>query len=303
LRGQIFNAFWHGPELSPLHWACLSSFVERGHRLRLFCYQAVGVPKSVEVEDARRIIPEADLFEFGGSFSAFSNLFRYKLLLEEGGWWVDADVYCLREDLPDCRYAWAREDDDFINGAILRFPAGDPSLAAIWSTARSIGRNVAIQGQLGPKLLTGHLSGRDFIDHFGSSRAFYPQHWLEAHRFWRRGDHAFVAAKCGDSCFVHLWGMMFRYLGIDPWIAPPEGSFLQHVLGRAAFPRALLPLDAETERKTLRSIQAFLDGGDYRTRSMRLLGYDIGALAALEASMPAEGTEPPQPPANPTSRS
>ena len=37
-----------------------------------------------------RAIPDS------GSLAAFSNLFRYKLLLERGGWWVDTDVICLR---------------------------------------------------------------------------------------------------------------------------------------------------------------------------------------------------------------
>jgi hypothetical protein len=35
-----------------------------------------------------------------GSVSAFSNLFRYYLLHQMGGWWVDADVVCLSECVP-----------------------------------------------------------------------------------------------------------------------------------------------------------------------------------------------------------
>ena len=272
---QTFNTFWHGPELSPLQWACLRSFIVRGHRLRLFSYQPVRVPDGVEREDASRVLPPAELFEFHGSASSFSNLFRYELLLEEGGWWVDADVYCLREDLPECRYAWAREDDDFINGAILKFPAGDPSLAAIHSAARRIGRDVAIQGQLGPRLLTEHLSGRDWSGHFGSTRAFYPIHWLEAHRLWTRDDEAYVRTKCEESSFVHLWGMMFRYFGIDPGLAAPEGSFLHHIQERAGFPRPLRLLDTETEGQTVRAIRAFLDTGEYRERARRVLGHGV----------------------------
>ena len=275
MRHQTFNTFWHGPELSPLHWACLSSFIERGHRLRLFSYEPVTVPHGVEREDASRVLPRAELFEFQGSASSFSNLFRYELLLQDGGWWVDADVYCLREDLPDCRYAWAREDDDFINGAILRFPAGDSALEAIRCAARSIGAGVAIQGQLGPRLLTEHLSGKAWNGHFGSTRAFYPIHWLEAHRFWTRDDEAFVRTRCEESSFVHLWGMMFRYFGIDPEVAPPEGSFLRHIQARAPYPRALRPLDAETERRTLLAIRAFLDTEEYRERARRVLGHGV----------------------------
>jgi hypothetical protein len=134
---------------------------------------------------------------------------------------------------------------------------------------------VTIQGQLGPRLLTEHLSGKDWSGHFGSTRAFYPLHWLEAHRLWTRDDEAFVRAKCEGSSFVHLWAMMFRYFGIDPGVDPPEGSFLHHIQGRAAFPRALRPLDAETERKTLLAIRAFLDTAEYRERAWRVLGHGV----------------------------
>jgi hypothetical protein len=275
VRHHTFNAFWHGAPLSPLHWACLGSFVEKGHRLRLWSYEEVLVPQGVEREDARKILPETELFLFHGSASAFSNLFRYELLVAEGGWWVDADVYCLQEELPDCRYAWAREDDDFVNGAILRFPAADGSLAAIRETARAVGRNVTIQGQLGPRLLTEHLPVGEPSGHFGSTRAFYPVHWLEAHRLWKRDDAAFVRARCEGASFVHLWGMMFRYFGLDPWVAPPEGSFLHQIQARAALPHPLRPVDAETERRTLESIRTFLDTEEYRERSRRVLGYDV----------------------------
>src|ERR1044071_2161409 len=104
---QIFSSFWHGQALPPLHWACLNSFVARGHQLRLYCYRPVQVPDGVTLADASTVMDEQELFEFDHSFSAFSNIFRYKLLLREGCWWVDTDVFCLVDDIPDCAYAWA----------------------------------------------------------------------------------------------------------------------------------------------------------------------------------------------------
>ena len=132
---ELFNTFWHGADLSPWHWACLGSFIRRGHRVRLFSYRPLALPPGVEPADASTIIPEGELFAFQDSFSAFSNVFRYQLLLQEGGWWIDTDVYCLIETVPACRYAWARESAEFINGAILKFPAGDPVLARLLAAA------------------------------------------------------------------------------------------------------------------------------------------------------------------------
>jgi hypothetical protein len=272
MRSQTFNAFWHGAALSPLHWACLSSFIERGHRLRLFSYRDLDVPKGVILEDARKIMSDKELFEFENSFSAFSNIFRYKVLLEQGGWWVDTDVLCLKEDIPDCTYAWARQDEDSINGAVLRFPAGDPTLRKIHDAALKIGKRVKVWGQIGPTLLTKFLAGRQFPGHYGTTHEFYPVHWLEPHLFWMRDGNDVVVHKCGNAPFLHLWGSMFSYYGIDIAASPPRGSFLQHIYERSSFPHALPPSD---EEKTLVSISAFLGKKWVRERSKRLLGHDL----------------------------
>jgi hypothetical protein len=159
-----FYSFWYGGELSPLAWACMSSFPRNGHALTLFSYDEIAVPAGIELGNARQVLPEDELFAFDRSFSAFSNVFRYQLLIERGGWWVDTDVYCQTPDLPACRYAWASECPDFINGAILRFPAGDPILRDLLAAARSVGTRVQQQGQLGPRLLTKHLAGLVWLD-------------------------------------------------------------------------------------------------------------------------------------------
>jgi hypothetical protein len=48
-----------------------------------------------------------------------------------------------------------------------------------------------------------------------------------------------------------------------------------HRRRRAGVPRALRPLDAETERKTLLAIRAFLDTEEYRERARRVLGHGV----------------------------
>jgi hypothetical protein len=108
LKHQSFNSFWYGGRLSPLEWACLASFVDRGHKMRLFSYDQIDVPRGVVLEDASGIVEKNRLFTVNGSVSAFSDIFRYEFILKHGEWWIDTDVYCLREDIPDCRYAWAR---------------------------------------------------------------------------------------------------------------------------------------------------------------------------------------------------
>lgn len=277
MTGQTFNTFWHGGELSPLHWACLSSFVERGHSVRVFGYRELKLPRGVAFEDARAVINERELFEFQNSFSAFSNIFRYRLLLEHGGWWVDTDVYCLQEDIPECHYAWAWQDRDAINGAILKFPAGDATLEKILVDGCKIGKDIATWGELGPLLLTKHLAHRDFSGHYGSTSAFYPVHWLEPHLFWLPAGYDAVLAKCASSPFVHLWATRFRYCGIDISLSAPEGSFLRHMHHRHGFCRPLAPLTREQQRRTTQSINSFLSNDWVRKTSEQMLGYDVSS--------------------------
>lgn len=280
-RGQTLNAFWHGRPLPALHWACLASFPARGHRLRLWCYDSIAVPEGVERVDAGAVLPAGELFEYDGSFSAFSNLFRYELLLREGGWWVDADVVCLREDLPDAPWAWAEEDAEFVNGAILRFPAGDPTLLELRDAARAVGRGVRRQGELGPRLLSRVLRSRQFPGRAGSTALFYPLHWLEAHRAWMPGQAAWVRDRARSACFLHLWGMMYRYLGLDLGRRPPAGSFLAELVASAGFPGELAELDEAARLQGLRGIAAFLSQDEYRARSRAQLGYDVFADPGL----------------------
>src|SRR5262245_15998828 len=91
----IVNALWIG-QLSPLERLCLSSFFAQGHSVHLYTYDAIEkVPQGVTLRDAATVLPSSQVFrnrlgKGKGSLAAFSDLFRYKLLLDEGGWWVDA---------------------------------------------------------------------------------------------------------------------------------------------------------------------------------------------------------------------
>lgn len=119
--------FWHGPPLSRLEQLCMSSFVAHGHRVQLHVYdEPSNVPSGVTLVDASRILPRERLFKHGqsGSFALFADAFRYRLLLEHGGLWVDTDVVCLKPfDFAGTEiYAW--QDEQLINNAVLGLPKG-----------------------------------------------------------------------------------------------------------------------------------------------------------------------------------
>ena len=98
----VVQGLWIGSNLELMEQLSIKSFLANGHHYHLYVYEPVkNVPKGVMVQDANAVIPSREIFAYAngpgrGSVSAFSNIFRYQLLYEKGGWWADLDVVCLR---------------------------------------------------------------------------------------------------------------------------------------------------------------------------------------------------------------
>ena len=119
--------FWHGPALSRLERLCMASFVAHGHAVLLHVYEApVNVPKGVTLADAGKVLPRERLFKHAesGSFALFADGFRYRLLLEHGGLWVDTDVVCLQPFAFTSGEVFGWQDENIINNAVLGLPKG-----------------------------------------------------------------------------------------------------------------------------------------------------------------------------------
>jgi len=106
-NNTIVHALWIGKTLSSIELLCIKSFIAEGHEFHLWAYDLIDtpLPKGVILENASEIIPRENVFcyknsnQYGhgkGSYAGFSDVFRYKLLYEYGGWWTDMDVVCLK---------------------------------------------------------------------------------------------------------------------------------------------------------------------------------------------------------------
>lgn len=105
---RVVHGLWIGSTLSKMELLTLKSFIRHGHEFHLWAYDRIEtpLPDGVVLEDAGEILPQSRITrkaevdpETGvgkGSVSPFSDLFRYKLLYEKGGYWVDMDVTCLK---------------------------------------------------------------------------------------------------------------------------------------------------------------------------------------------------------------
>jgi hypothetical protein len=227
-----FQSFWAGETLSPYEMLCLRSFIDHGHRFELYTFEPdLRVPAGVELRDASEIIGREQFFVYEdgpgkGSPAAFANLFRYKLLAEKGGWWVDTDVLCLSGDIPQFTEFFAAEDDTLINVAILRFPPGHPLMVRCLEQARRMGRTVR-WGDTGPYLLTRLVHELGYHDHTLPPEIGYPLHHSHAVDILRPSRCAGLVERTKHAPFVHLYNASLLLRGVQKDKAPPAGSLLQ----------------------------------------------------------------------------
>lgn len=129
---DIINGLWIGGRLSSLELLCIHSFLSKGYTFHLWVYEDVlGIPSGVIVQDANEIIAKKDVFtyihvnKFGhgkGSYAGFSDIFRYKLLYEKGGCWVDMDITCLQPIDADSTYLFRYNKHLGVVGNFIRVP-------------------------------------------------------------------------------------------------------------------------------------------------------------------------------------
>src|SRR3990167_3728033 len=121
------TSMWLGGNLGPLSAACLASFVRRGNRVVLYCYDAPkDVPSGVELADAAALVPSSRIAKHKehGSYAPFSDLFRYELQRRDLGMWIDCDVYCVRAFAFEQPYVFGWQTPDALGNAVLRLPSG-----------------------------------------------------------------------------------------------------------------------------------------------------------------------------------
>jgi len=237
----VFNAFWYGPPLNVFHWACMRSFVKRGHDFRLYVYEPREVPEGVRLMDAAEILPKDTLFFFDNpvtnklDLGPFSDLFRFKLLLLLGGWYVDIDTVCMADEFPAEQIrAWAQENPRIypptINGAQMALPKGDPLAKELYERCLARSKSYRIREDLGPNLLTEVIPKKGLPPSmFGTPETFYPIDWIGGFKLALPQFYEEVREKAGTAYFLAVYQSFFQYCGIDLARTPPKGSYLREL--------------------------------------------------------------------------
>jgi hypothetical protein len=240
---KIVQSFWFGGELSPYEGLSLKSFLDHGFEFHLYSYEnALQVPPGVILKSANEIIPRSQVFalESGvaqGSWSVFSDIFRYQLLFQRGGWWVDTDVVCVKEDFPPEEIVCGLEMDGKINSAIMRFPMGHPAMQECARIAHQIGQN-GTWGDTGPTLLTNVIKGHDLGRFVKPKQTFYEINWSEIEILYDPKAKSDLVHRIESASAVHLWNELTRRAVVNKFVGVPEGCLLGELFERhgIAFP-------------------------------------------------------------------
>lgn len=233
----MINFFWIG-QLSEMETFCLQSHLKQGHSCRIWSYQNIGpVPSGVETANARDILPESEVFTYQngegkGSYSACSNLFRYKLLKELGGWWSDLDVIALKPfDFADS-FVFASERKK--NGSacpatcVMKSPPNAAIFEDCWRGANAVDKRTVQWGTIGPKMLTKHVFRHGLESCVKPTHFFCPVDWFIA----EKDPPIHREIDLSQSYAVHLWHEMWRRKGINKNDSFPGSLYekLKHAL-------------------------------------------------------------------------
>jgi len=214
----VVQGLWIGPELSVMERMSIASFLAHGHEYHLYVYDDVqGVPPGAVVCDAGEILPASMIFQYkhSKSYAGFANFFRYQLLLNKGGWWVDADVVCLKPFAFSDEHVFASEEHKGLriaNNGIIKAPAASEVMAYACEVCRAKDPAQLMWGETGPRLLDAAI------------RLFSLERYTVPHQFFcPLGFEEWVKVLDPDadplpgeaSYAVHLWNEMWRRGGRD----------------------------------------------------------------------------------------
>ncbi len=215
---KVIQGLWIGPELSVMEQLSIASFLLNGHEYDLYVYDEVqNIPAGTVVKDANEILPSSRIFQYQRqrSYAGFANFFRYKLLLERGGWWADMDTICLRPfDFPE-QHVFATEicrGLEVMTSGIIKAPVGSEAMAYAWEVCRHKNPQQLVWGETGPALVAETVRKYSLEQYAKSYDVFCPLRYED----WRAVlEPEAETALTTNSYAIHLWNDAWRDAGQD----------------------------------------------------------------------------------------
>jgi hypothetical protein len=240
---MTIQSLWIGGELSPMEQLSIASFLHHGHTFDLYAYDEVtNVPQGTTLRDANEILPRERIFRYRehDTVSGFSNYFRYRMLLEKGGWWVDTDVVCLRPFDFESDHVFASEptrDGRTPASCVIRAPRGSAAMQLAWERCDARDTSSIGWGETGPRLVKEIIRDCALEDFVQPPEVFCPVPFFA----WRTIVDGAPPRFNGTTRAVHLWNDMWRRAGTSKNVVPPGtlyAELMEQVLVSASMRRS-----------------------------------------------------------------
>lgn len=209
---------WIGNRLSEMERLAITSFLRQGHEFHLYTYsRPEGVPDGTVLLDANDVLPASKIFKHreSGSYATFSNEFRWELLHERGGWWVDMDIVCLKPFEFPGEYVFAGEWEQNrmqANNCVMRAPPRSPMIAYALDRCRNADAASLPWATTGVDLLVHAIERFEMSEFVQDYTVFCPVRITQ----WDSVLNPSVRFAFGEQTHsVHLWHELWRRMNRD----------------------------------------------------------------------------------------
>jgi len=237
----IIQSLWIGGSLSTVERLSIMSFLKNDCEFHLYIYDEVeNIPEGVIIKDASDILSRDKIFKYtcNGSYAGFSNLFRYKLLYDKGGYWSDVDIICLRpilieEDNVFCAQgvrgvrSFARRyffNIPNVNNCFIKTPAGSSIMKYCFDESSKVNTKKLKQTVTGPLLLSKAVKKFNMTESILSVRKICPiNYWVIERVFNTKEDMSALENSIG----LHLFSSVLNQKKINVDDKFPEESIYE----------------------------------------------------------------------------
>jgi len=218
------NSLWIGKKLSPINIISINSFLHNSYKYNLYVYEEVeNIPKGVNVLDANEIKDESEVFYYRKGFSkgspaGFACLFRYILLYERAGTWVDLDMVLLKDFEFDDDYVFVQQSlpnssSFLVNVNLIHTKnKNKPVFKDCIDEIENVDKDSIRHGDMGPVLFDYKVKEFNLIDYVQPTEKFCPIHWYE---LFNIVDPTYKLPE--ESVGVHLWQSRWKHDGFNEY--------------------------------------------------------------------------------------
>jgi hypothetical protein len=255
------HCFWSDAPLSEMSRLSLQSMIRQGHPVKLYTYDNVvamqaRVPPGVMVVDAGDLVPRSIYHHavLNSEIRYFSDIFRYAVLHEFGGWWLDTDIVLVKPLDFAAEHVFSTQWSGVENGHVcvgdaMRAPKGSLHMANLYalSLQRLISEKRVEYGAVGPLLLSEYLlvaGGEELRSSILPPTTFNAIDSHEVDLFATEGRAGFELLSDPRVTGVHLWGKMWDERGLR-FDAVPDQSVAGYLKKLVLEPNWLTQLAAK----------------------------------------------------------